>query len=384
MARKVAAKSGAGVRRNGKARQPNGRSRAAARKNGVNGHGRRAAKRRRGRYFWENWTNEEILDLRMCDLEVTLEGSWLEQPIERVKFDLLERDIRLKPHFWLADEWFSPANVPGVAIPFYLVHPRLMRLERDQMLECEGAALGDCLKLLRHELGHAVQHGFQLQRLRRWQKVFGRSSVPYPSFYKPNPASKKFVHHLDGWYAQSHPDEDFAETFAVWMRPRSDWRRRYKGWAALRKLEFVDQLMQEIAGTPRKIHSRTRPYSMPSLRKTLRSHYRQKREHYSVGFSDTWDRDLLRIFRGNSSRRVGESAAVFLRRHRQDIRELVCKWTGEYQFTCDQVLKEMIGRCRELKLRAVGPERRLKLDFAILLTVHSMHYLHRSREWHPV
>lgn len=364
MARKLAARAGAGARRNGRARRPDGR--------------------RRARYYWEDWTNDELLDLRMCDLGLRLEGSWLEEPIEKVRYELESRGLELKPHFWIGDEWFSPANVPGVAVPFYLAHPRLMRLERNQMLECEGGTRDECLRLLRHELGHAIQHGFALHRRRRWQRHFGKSSEPYPRFYRPNPASKRFVQHLDGYYAQCHPDEDFAETFATWLRPRSNWRRRYADWPALKKLEYVDELMKEIAGTKRKVSSRAKPYSAASNRTKLSSHYQQKRDHYSVGFSDAYDRDLLKLFRPNGGRKHGESAVAFLRRHRRDIRELVCKWTGEYQFTCDMVLKEMMGRCKELKLRAVGPERRLKLDFAILLTMHSMHYLHRGREWHPV
>jgi hypothetical protein len=252
------------------------------------------------------------------------------------------------------------------------------------MLDCEGGTREECLRLLRHELGHAVQHGFQVQRRRTWQRTFGKSSEPYPEYYRPNPASRRYVQHLDGYYAQCHPDEDFAETFAVWLRPRSDWRRRYEGWPAIKKLQYVDELMKDLAGERPVVRSRAKPYSMPTLRRTLRTHYTRKREHYSVGFTDAYDRDLERLFRPAGGRKVGESASAFLRRHRREIRETVCNWTGEYQFTCDQVLKEMIGRCRELKLRAVGSERRLKLDFAILLTMHSMRYLHRGREWHPV
>lgn len=320
----------------------------------------------------------------MCDLGLRIEGSWLEDQIERVQWELEMRGLTLHPHFWIGDEWFSPENVPGVAVPFYLAHPRLMRLERNQMLECEGGTRDECLRLLRHELGHAVQHGYQVQRRRGWQRAFGKSSEPYPEYYRPNPASRRFVQHLDGYYAQCHPAEDFAETFAVWLRPRSDWRRRYADWPALKKLEYVDELMKDLAGAKPVVRSRAKPYSLPSLRRTLRTHYARKREHYSVGFTDAYDRDLMRLFRPAESRKVGESASAFLRRHRREIREIVCNWTGEYQFTCDQVLKEMIGRCRELKLRAVGSERRLKLDFAILLTMHSMHYLHRGRYWHPV
>ena len=168
------------------------------------------------------------------------------------------RGIRLRPHAWISSEWFSPADVPGIAIPFYLAHPRLMKLEKKMMLEVEGGTWSECMAILRHEAGHAVQHAYQLQRRRRWQQLFGPSSKHYPRYYRPNPASRRYVQHLRRWYAQSHPDEDFAETFAVWLRPRSNWRTRYAGWPALKKLEYVDELMGEIAGKRPPVTTRER------------------------------------------------------------------------------------------------------------------------------
>lgn len=336
------------------------------------------------RFRWESWTQERLLDMRMCDLGVSIEGTWLEDCIDKVLGELEARDILFEPHFWLADEWFSPDGVPGVALPFYLAHPRLMRLERSQMFEVEGGTRDECLKLIRHELGHALDHAWGFHRKRSWHQVFGRPSAPYPDVYRPNPASKRFVQHLDGWYAQSHPHEDFAETFAVWLKPRAKWRKRYTGWAALKKLEYVDGLMEGIAGAKPKVKSRARPYSLSRLRHTLRTHYGRKRQHYSTGYTDLYDRDLLRIFSNEPKHRNRETAAAFLRRNRPEIRERVSRWTGEYQFTLDQILKEMIGRCKELKLRVQGSEREAKLDFAILLTVHTVHYLHRGNEWHPM
>jgi hypothetical protein len=252
------------------------------------------------------------------------------------------------------------------------------------MLEVEGGTREECVRLLRHEIGHAIQNAYALHRRRRWQRVFGKSSVPYPHVYRPNPASKRFVQHLDGWYAQSHPVEDFAETFAVWLRPRSDWRRRYRGWAAFKKLEFVDELMDEIADLRPPKRSRARPDEVSRLKKTLDEHYRDKRERYSVGYFDGYDRDLCRLFSAAPEHRRRPTAASFLRSHRREIRELVSRWTGEYQFTLDHVLKEMMGRCRELGLRAVGSERKLKLDFAIVLTVHTMTCLQRRHMWHEL
>src|SRR5690606_22025626 len=149
-----------------------------------------------------------------------------------------------------------PDGVPGIAVPFYLAHPRLMRLERDLMLEAEGAHEGTCLRILRHEAGHAIDNAYRLHRRKRWRELFGSFSEPYPDAYRPRPASRKYVQHLNGWYAQAHPAEDFAETFAVWMTPNYPWRRRYEGWPALEKLEYVDELMAEIADTTPPVRTR--------------------------------------------------------------------------------------------------------------------------------
>ena len=189
---------------------------------------------------WADWPDEKLLDLRMCDLDVRIEGGDLEGRIAHLYGELKDSGLRFRPHFWLSDEWFTPDDVPGIAIPFYLAHPRLARLELSQMLEVEGGTPEWCMRILRHETGHAIDHAFLLRRRRRRQQLFGKSSDPYPEYYTPKPYSKSFVLHLDTWYAQSHPDEDFAETFAVWLSPESRWRERYAGWPALKKLEYMD------------------------------------------------------------------------------------------------------------------------------------------------
>lgn len=333
---------------------------------------------------WEHWPLDDLLDLRLCDLGVQIAGTWLEPLTERVTEELEECGLKLRPHFWLADEWFTPEGVVGAALPFYLAHPRLMQLERKHMLEVEGGTRSECLKLLRHEVGHIIDFTYQLNRRRRYRALFGRASLPYPSHYRPNPRSKRFVQHLDGWYAQAHPLEDFAETFALWLTPRSNWRAGYRGWPALKKLECVDELMDGIAGQRPKNGSRERPSSLSRLRRTLRTHYRRKHVHYSTGYSDSYDRDLLKIFSNEPQHRHRRSAADFLRRNRRAIRELVARWTGEFQFTLDQNLKEMTGRCRELKLRLRVPERQAKLDFAIMLAVHTVQNLYVGADWHAV
>ena len=145
-----------------------------------------------------------MLEQRLSRLRGAIEGTWLEACLSTLYEELDGRGIRLRPHAWISSEWFSPANVPGIAIPFYLTHPRLMKLEKKMMLDVEGSTWSQCMAILRHEAGHAVQHGYQLQRRRRWQQLFGPSSKHYPRYYRPNPASRRYVQHLRLWYAQSH------------------------------------------------------------------------------------------------------------------------------------------------------------------------------------
>jgi hypothetical protein len=329
----------------------------------------------RRKYFWASLSDEQLLNIRLKDLKVTIEGTWLEDCLNNLCEELEERDIRVRPHAWVSNEWFSPDTTPGIAIPFYLAHPRLMRLERKMIIDVEGGTWSECMRILRHEAGHVVQHAYRLSRRRRWQQLFGATSKAYPRYYRPNPASRHFVQHLRLWYAQSHPDEDFAETFAVWLRPRSNWRTRYAGWPALKKLEYVDELMAEIAAQRPLLSRREAVDPLSRLSETLAAHYKKKQALYAFDTPKTYDRDLLRLFSADPKHRRSEAASVFIRRHRAKVRELVSKWTGEYQLTLDAVLDDIIVRCRELSLRAVGSERKLIMEFTVLLTAKTMHAL---------
>lgn len=325
---------------------------------------------------WAELDDEALLDLRFCDLGVTIRGGELESRIREVTRELAAGQLSFRPHYWLSDEWFTPDGVAGVAIPFYLAHPRLIKLEERQMLEAEGGSREWCLRILRHEIGHAIDNAYRLHRLKSWRQVFGKASVPYPDFYQPRPFSRRFVLHLDSWYAQSHPVEDFAETFAIWLTPGSNWRARYAGWPALKKLEYVDRLMSQIGGAPPKVTKKTQVDHIRNLRITLREHYEQKRARYGADYPDFHDRDLRRLFTDSQDSSGGELAEHFLRRHRKSIRGLVARWTGEYQYRIDQVLAEMLRRCKELKLRVRKSEEETRLEAVILLTVQTMNYLH--------
>jgi hypothetical protein len=335
------------------------------------------------RFAWTSWPDERLLQLRLRDLAVTVEGTWLERCLNAIHDELEQRGLLIRPHAWISDEWFSEESTPGIAIPFYLAHPRLMRLERKMMADVEGGTVPECMRILRHEAGHVVQHSYQLQRRRRWQQLFGRSSIRYPNYYRPNPASKNYVQHLRLWYAQSHPDEDFAETFAVWLKPRSDWRTRYDAWPALKKLEYVDELMAEIAEEKPVLTGRQQVDPLSRLNRTLAEHYEKKRALYAVDPPTIYDRDLRRTFSDDPRHRRSPAAAAFLRRNRAQIRQMVSKWAREYQPALDAVLNDMIARCRDLELRVARPERQLIVDFALLLmarTVDSL-YSPARRQW---
>lgn len=335
------------------------------------------------RFAWTSLPDEELLGLRLKDLKVAIGGTWIEGCIAGLYEELEQRELRVKPHAWLSDEWFSPDNTPGIAIPFYLAHPRLMRLERKKIIDVEGGTVSECKRILRHETGHVVQHAYQLHRRRRWSELFGRSSTRYPKYYRPNPASKNYVQHLPLWYGQSHPDEDFAESFAVWLAPRSDWRNRYAGWPAMKKLEYVDELMSEIATEKPILTKRFSVDPLNRLTQTLAEHYEKKLALYAVDAPKTYDKELHRIFSDEPRHRHLLAASTFLRRNRAKIRQMVSKWTGEYQLTLDTVLDDMIARCRELNLRAVGSERELRINFTVLLTAETVHSLYSQsrRKW---
>ena len=314
--------------------------------------------------------------MRLCELRVSIRGTWIEPRIQQLYDELAERGLRFRPHCWLSSEWFSPGGVPGIAIPFFLAHPRLMRLEQKMMFEVEGGRKTSCMMLLRHEAGHAIEAGFRLDQRATWRKVFGRASKPYPKQYRAKPFSRDYVLHLDWWYGQSHPTEDFAETFAVWLKPGAMWRRRYRTWPALKKLEYVDKLMASLVGRPPMVHSRSQPERLNTLRLTLREYYKHKQARYGAGYPDFYDRDLRRLFSDRPEHAGYPPASQFLRTAGAALRGRVAEWTGVYSYTVNQVLKEMIARARELKLRVHRPPETLRTELAILMTMQVTNYLH--------
>jgi hypothetical protein len=297
-----------------------------------------------------------------------------------VNAELEARGLIFRPHYWISDDWFTPDGVPGIAVPFYLAHPRLARLELTQMLEVEGSDADTCLRILRHEVAHAIDNAYQLRRRPKRRRLFGNPDLEYPEHYTPKPYSRSFVQHLDHWYAQSHPDEDFAETFAVWLDPHARWQERYADWpAVLRKLHYMDALMRELATRRPGVTSRRQVDPLQRLTKTLREHYRRKREHYGLDSQYFYDSDLRKLFSDAPQYAGNPAAARFVQRIRRHARSTVASFTDSYQYTIDQLLAQIINRCRELNLRLTDSEDATTTDFLVFLTVQAMNYLHSGR-----
>jgi hypothetical protein len=327
-------------------------------------------------------SDEELLKCRFCDLPLKIEDSALASIVEKFYSELAAKGISFRPKLYLGDEWFSAEGIPAIAIPFYLAHPRLRALEQSIMLDVEGGTEEECLRLLRHEAGHAFDHAFKFSRRKKWQQIFGSPDSDYtPETYRPRPYSKSFVRHLDNWYAQAHPDEDFAETFAVWLTPDIDWRKRYARWpVALKKLEYMDSLAKEISKKTVKMSSTTTPYNVRRMTKTLQAFYQQKKKQNAEEYPDFFDRDLQYIFNGDvklSKREYG--ATGFMKRNHKHLIQTLNKWTKEKKFTINAFLKRLEQRTQALDLRLGRSEGETALELASYLATMITYHLFTGR-----
>lgn len=312
------------------------------------------------RHAWETLSDDQLLSLRFCDLELKVQGTELEDAIQRLYRELGMRGLGFRPHCWLAQEWFSPDGIPGIAIPFYLAHPRLTRIERRFMREVEGGNRNWLMRILRHEAGHAIDTAYRLRRRSDWRAVFGPASLPYPDTYRPRPGSRRFVQHLGAWYAQAHPTEDFAETFAVWLKPRSAWRREYMGWPAYAKLEFIDTLANDIGRSKPAVSDRGTVEDVTHETRTLRDHYEQKLARAPLRRRSGADELLLKVFTAAPRTRSLPKASTVLRELRNPLRQQIVRSGAFSEYLVHQVLRLMIERCESLNLYVRGSRRELK------------------------
>ena len=250
------------------------------------------------------------------------------------------------------------------------------------MLEVEGGDPESCLQILRHEAGHAIDNAYQTSPAPDADAGCSAiPSTPYPEYYTPKPYSKSFVQHLDHWYAQSHPDEDFAETFAVWLDPPVDVGDPLRGLAGRSaSSQYMDRLMRELSRTPAPRRRRSaRSIRCRGCARRSASTIAKKREHYGLDHPDFYDSDLRNLFSDAPEYAKNPSAARFVRRIRREVRSTVASFTDSYQYTIDQLLEKIIERCRELNLRLMDSEEATKIDFMVFLTVQTMNYLHSGR-----
>ena len=331
---------------------------------------------------WET-VRLELLNTKISALDLCLEGSPVEPYTRRILKELEARGIRFRPEFYLTDIWGCPNRVPVIGIPFYLADPRLVRLEEEQAGEIEDGR--EIMMYLRHEAGHAVNYAYRLWRKPGWRETFGAFSRRYPLTFRPDRASRSFVRHLDTsfcgrMYAQRHPDEDFAETFAVWLTPRGRWRQRYRLWPALKKLNYVDALMKGIRDETPRVRKGGLLSPVSTLNIRLIRFYGLRAERYrkaAQGFVDDRLRQVFPAVRGKASVRP---AAAFLREHHRYLLDLIVLWSGLNEEEGAAILTKLENRAEALALEFPRNRRLRKLmDIAALATALAMDYSYSGR-----
>ncbi len=321
---------------------------------------------------WASLSDPELLERRISKLGLRLEGTALEPLIRQFHDELSAKGLAFHPPCHIGDEWFVPVGIPAIFVPFFLVHDRLRALEKTMMLEVEGGTKDWFMKLIRHEAAHAYSYAYRLPKKKKWQEHFGRTSRDQtPDFYHPQPFSRSYVMNLDDWYAQSHPDEDFAETFAVWLTPELDWRTRYAGWKALEKLEYVDELMRSLAGKPPVHAPEYRPADYDCLNLKLKTYYARKRKLYEDTYPDFYDADLRQLFAAPA----GITASRYLRLRRRRLMNAVCEWTNERKFRVNKLLVRLTERCDQLDLHVLNDDPQQDFRVTSFITTLVMNYL---------
>src|SRR5215217_9387375 len=195
---------------------------------------------------FSDWESERqtLLSRQISELGLAIPGSRVERMVEQLYSELDSKGLRFHPPVYLSDQWGCPDGIPLFGVPFYLADPRLERIEDDFAEGIESDQ--ESMRFMRHEAGHAFNYAYRIYDRPDWRQTFGPYSRPYRERYNADPFSHDYVRHILGWYAQKHPDEDFAESFAVWLTPGSDWRNAYADWPALKKIEYVERVMSDI------------------------------------------------------------------------------------------------------------------------------------------
>jgi hypothetical protein len=321
----------------------------------------------------------QLLGRRISDLGLVIAGSRVERLVARLYDELAERGIAFRPSVYLSDQWGCPDGTPLIGVPFYLADRRLERIEAEHAGAIESDE--EAMRYLRHEAGHALNYGFRIHERPDFGTVFGDYGRPYEEHYPADPMSRDHVRHILGWYAQKHPDEDFAETFAVWMTPGLDWRTEYAGWGALRKLEWLDAVMGEIAGlASTALEPTTDDLPVEAMTWTLADHYAEG-ELLPIGDAKQFDGDLRRVFASASDAPAGEEAARYLARHEGELVARIAYWAGVGPASVRSLLLALQRRASAMDLRVAGLEAATLIELTAFGTTVMMHwrYTHAFR-----
>ena len=326
---------------------------------------------------------QEILKKPIRELGLKLEGSPLERFVQTLYRELDAKGLKkFRPLCYLSDEWGCPSGEPVIGIPFYLANPNLARLEKE-MNDLEDSR--EILMYLRHEAGHAFNYAYELYKTPEWRDLFGPFRRPYRERYRPVPFSRLHVRHIAGWYAQKHPDEDFAETFAVWLTPRSNWRRRYRGWAAMAKLRYVDRMARKFRLVePVRPQGRT-DITVEEMETTVADHYQKALEEQSQRVDLPLDTDLTDIFKVSRRRKRGvRPAADLLKENRKTMIDKIAYWTGVQRPVVKSLVESIGARVADLKLSAdVKAEKEHMAEITVYATALAMNYLARGKFVQP-
>jgi hypothetical protein len=318
---------------------------------------------------------QPLLSQRVSELGLKLEGSPIERYVAELYRELEAKGLeRFRPPTYLTDEWGCPDREPIIGIPFYLADAKLARLEK-AIDDVEDAR--EIRMYLRHEAGHAFNYAYKLYETPEWREHFGPFTRPYRERYKPVPFDRSFVRHMEGWYAQKHPDEDFAETFAVWLTPRSRWRERYRGWPAMRKLRYVDRTARRVGPTEPPVRLASTDITVEEMNMTVEEFFRAQ-EPAPVAVEVAFEHDLPDFF--VRRRRGARPAAEFLREHRATLVNKIEYWTGVRR----GVVRALVERLEETAARlglAVPPggDAATLTEVTTYATTLAMNYLTHGR-----
>jgi hypothetical protein len=327
----------------------------------------------------EDWEVQRrtLLSQRISELGLSIRGTLVEQLVERLYRELDERGLAFRPPVYLSDQWGCPDGTPLIGVPFYLADARLTKLEEEMAVDVEGER--DAMRYLRHEAGHAFNYAYRLYERPEWHALFGPYSRPYHERYRADPFSRNHVRHILGWYAQKHPDEDFAETFAVWLTPGLDWRAEYAGWPALAKLEYVDAVMRHVGPTIPVVPAPTdEDLPVEAMNYTVEEHYQSAEERLPIEDERHFDGDLRTIFAAAADAPDGERAADFLRRHRREVVRRISYWTGESATILRSFLDFLAARADVLNLRVAGLEAATLIELTSFGTAVMMNHRYTS------